>query len=288
MNVQECPSIGRHCITLRAVLNPPPYTSIPFESMISKTPLELPTNLLQLTPISAVLDLLASAEKTLSSMHGHPVDLSMVGVETSGLLQLQLVVARKEEKQKRIDAASVAEAAEQEVTLARQMSARIKPLAELIQQHRSPAEDTMKVLLEEHNPAQARKLLLAHMRSPATVMQDLELLTSGVQEPSASACVVKGKNPHRLHVDILSTDREKSTCTARLIKVESPTEIFKSGDVGVQILSLSAYDQDSFFVLCQCAALGMSLTVTVSIDVSITSKCFQYRASLSPSRKGPR
>jgi len=133
---------------------------------------------------------------------------------------------------------------------------------------------------EEQNPAQARKLLLAHMRSPATVMQDFEVLNAGAEEPNGSACLVKGKKSHRLRVDILSTDREKSACTARLIKLESPCDLFKPSDVGIQVVSLSAYDQDTFFVLCQCAALGMPLSVNLSIDVSMTSKCFQYRAVL--------
>lgn len=280
MNIQECPRLGRHCITLRAVLNHPQNLSISAKTMISKTPLDLPPTLVEITPISSVVDLLESAEKTLSSMHGHPTDLTMIGIETSGLLQLQLLVARKEEKQKRLDSEDVAGAAEQEAKIAREMSHRIKPLADSIQLNRANAEDTMKVLLEEQNPAQARKLLLAHMRSPATVMQDFEVLNAGAEEPSGSACLVKGKKSHRLRVDILSTDREKSGCTARLIKLESPCDLFKPSDVGIQVVSLSAYDQDTFFVLCQCAALGMPLSVNLSIDVSMTSKCFQYRAVL--------
>ncbi len=280
MNIRECPRLGRHCISLNAVLKPPPYISIPATAMITKMPIELPNSLIELTPLSAVMDLLSTAEKTLSAMHGHPVDTAVIGVETSGLSQLQLLVARKEEKQKRTDAADVAEAAEQEIGLAREMSSRIKPLAHNIQQNTATAEETMKVLLEENNPAQARKMLLAHLQSPAMVMQDLEVLTSGGEESGGGARMVKGKKPHRIRVDILSTDREKSACTARLIKLDSPSELFKPGDIGLQSIQLSAHDQDSFFVLCQCAALGMPLSVVVSVDVSITSKCFQYRASL--------
>lgn len=280
MNIRECPHHGRHCISLTAVLKPPPYISIPATAMITKMPIELPQSLVELTPLSAVVDLLSNAERTLLAMHGHPVDLAVIGVETCGLSQLQLLVARKEEKQKRTDAWNVAEAAEQEIGLAREMASRIKPLAHNIQQNTATAEETMKVLLEENNPAHARKMLLAHLQSHAMVMQDLEVLTSGGEESGGGARMVKGKKPHRLRVDILSTDREKSACTARLIKLDSPTELFKPGDVGLQSIQLSAHDQDSFFVLCQCAALGMPLSVIVSVDVSITHKCFQYRASL--------
>lgn len=280
MNIKECPRLGRHCITLRAVLKPPPFLSIPSEAMINKMPIEMPPTLIELTPISAVMDLLSNAERSLAARHGHPVDMAVVGIETSGLAQLQFVVARKEEKQKRIDTANVGETAEQESELARQRLTRIKPVAEDIKQNRATAEQAMKVLLEEDNPAQARKMLLGHIQSPVTVMQPLEGMNPDVDEPTVGACVVKGKKPHRLRVDILSTDREKSACTARLIKLDSPTELFKPGDVGLQSIQLSAHDQDSFFVLCQCAALGMPLSVVVSVDVSITHKCFHYRASL--------
>lgn len=280
MNIRECPRLGRHCISLNAVLKPPPYISIPATAMITKTPIEMPDSLVELTPLSAVVDLLSAAEKTLSALHGHPVDMAVIGVETSGLTQLQLLVARKEEKQKRTDATDVAEAAEQEIGLAREMSSRIKPLAQNIQQNTATAEETMKALLEENNPAQARKMLLAYLQSPAMVMQNLDVLTSGGEDSGGGTRVVKGKKPHQLRVDILSIDREKSACTARLIKLDSATEIFKPGDIGLQSIQLSAHDQDSFFVLCQCAALGVPLSVVVSVDVSITHKCFQYRASL--------
>lgn len=280
MNIHECPQIGKHCITLRAVINPPTHLPIPSTSVITKMPIEMPTTLVEITPLSSFIDLLSSTEKTLSAMHGHPVDLALVGIETSSLSQLQLVVARKEEKQKRIDAVNVAEAAEQEIKLAREMSARIKPLAKKIEQNTTTAEETMKMLLDEHNSAQARKMLLAHLQSPATVMHDLDVLSCGGEEPLGGARLVKGKKSHRLRVDILSIDREKTACTARLIKLESATELFKPGDVGLQSIQVSAYDPDSFFVLCQCAALGAPLSVVVSVDVSISSKCFQYRASL--------
>jgi hypothetical protein len=280
MNIQECPRIGQHCITLRAVINPPTHRPITSTSVITKMPIEMPTTLVEITPLSSFIDLLSSTEKTLSAMHGHPVDLALVGIETSGLSQLQLVVARKEEKQKRIDAVNVAETAEQEIKLAREMFARIKPLAMKIEQNTTTAEETMKVLLDEHNSAQARKMLLAHLQSPATVMHDLDVLSSGGEEPLGGARLVKGKKSHRLRVDILSIDREKTACTARLIKLESATELFKPGDIGLQSIQMSAYDQDSFFVLCQCAALGTPLSVMVSVDVSISSKCFHYRASL--------
>lgn len=280
MNIKECPRLGRHCITLRAVLKPPPFLSTPSESMINKMPIEMPPTLVELTPISAVMDLLSNAERSLTARHGHPVDMAVIGIETSGLAQLQFIVARKEEKQMRIDTANVGETAEQESELARQRLTRIKPVAEDIKQNRATAEQAMKVLLEEDNPAQARKMLLGHIQSPVTVMQTLEGMSHDVDEPTVGACVVKGKKPHRIRVDILNTDREKSACTARLIKLDSPCELFKPGDIGLQSIQLSAHDQDSFFVLCQSAALGVPLTVVVSIDVCITHKCFQYRASV--------
>lgn len=282
MKIQECPRIGKHCITMRAVLDSSNCLTVAFPSLINKMPINLPSTekLVELTPISTVVDLLLNAEKTLTAMHSHPVDMAVVGVETSGLSQLQLVVARKEEKQKRTDEANVAETAEQEIKLAREMSARIKPLASDIKQNTATAEEAMTVLLHENNPAHARKMLLALMQSNTTMIQNLEVLTPSHEESTGGVRVVKGKKPHRIRVDILSIDRAKSSCTARVIKLESESEIFKPTDVGVQVIQLSAFDQDSFFILCQCAALGMTLSVTVSVDISISSKCFQYRASL--------
>src|SRR5690606_9687581 len=66
----------------------------------------------------------------------------------------------------------------------------------------------------------------------------------------------------------------------RLLKVESACELFGNNDVGLRTIQLSVHDPDSFFILCQCAALGLAVGVTVSVDVSLTERSFQYRATL--------
>ncbi|WP_290965903.1 hypothetical protein [Hydrogenophaga sp.] len=279
MNILDCPRLGRHCITMRAALNTFDSRPVPTEALIMQTSIDTPTSL-HITPLATVLELLASTEKSLGALHCHPVDLTSVGVETASLAQLQLVVVRKEERQRRIDAPDVAHAAAEELDIARQISTRVKPLADNIRQHVTTSESAMKVLLQEHNPTHARKLLLAHLRSPVTILLDHEVLTNGADDDSAGSCTVKGEKSHELVVDVLSTDREKSMLVARLLKVESACELFKNNDVGVQTLQLSVHDQDSFFILCQCAALGLAVGVTVSVDVGITLRSFQYRATL--------
>lgn len=279
MNVLDCPRIGRHCITMHATLNSFDSRPVTAESIIMKTFIDTP-NALHLTPLSAVLELLTSTEKSLGALHNHPVDLTSVGVETASLAQLQLVVIRKEERQRRIDAPDVTHAATEEIDIARQISARVKPLVESIRQHVTSSESVMKVLLDERNPTHARQVLLAHLRSPATVLLDSEILTNGAADDSTGSSSFKGEKSHELMVDVLSTDREKSMLVVRLLKVESACELFKNNDVGVQTMQLSVHDQDSFFILCQCAALGLPVGVTVSVDVGITTRSFQYRATL--------
>lgn len=279
MNVLDCPRLGRHCITMHATLNNIDSRPVSAESIIMKTSIDTP-NALHLTPLDTVLELLTSTEKSLSALHNHPVDLTSTCVETASLAQLQLVVIRKEERQRRIDAPDVTHAAAEESDIALQISARVKPLADNIQQNVTSSETVMKVLLNEHNPTQARQRLLAHLRSPATVLLDREVLTIGTNDDTSRSCSLKGEKAHELVVDVLSTDREKSVMVVRLLKVESACELFGNNDVGLRTIQLSVHDPDSFFILCQCAALDLPVGVTVSVDVSLTERSFQYRATL--------
>lgn len=279
MNSEECPRLGPYCIAMIGLLNPRTRTQILKEHILMTEQVSKPTDV-KITPMAEVIDMLLENERSMRSTHHHPVDQTVIGIESEALSKIQVVLARTQGRQRRIDASTIREEAEQETAVTRKLAKTLKPLAQDITKNKASSEQVMKTLLDQEDPNKARKLLFTQVKAPTTLLVDNEVLLQAREDVQTGSIVVPGQAVHQIKVDMMTSARESTSLTARLMELESASPLFKASDCGIQLIHIDVLDKTSFFLLNQCMSLGWPASITVSIDISLNARGVTYRASL--------
>lgn len=276
---RECPRLGPYCITGRSPLHPREKVVIDDTQLLQE--LSLPCDMTRhITPISTAVQLLLDSEKALQSYSSHPPDQSLVGVPTDDLARLQLVLARTPSRQPSVLEESFQEEAAREAQMTREIVSRITTVSQAITEGAVSAETVMETLHAEADPSKARRVLWAQVKGQATVISDGQILAKGSAEPSPGSVSVPGQDVHQIQVDILRSDRERSSFKVKLLKCLSSTTLFKPADCGTQVLQLDVPDRAAFFLMGQSMALGWPVAISVSVDVVLSARGVEYRATL--------
>jgi len=280
MNLHECPRVGPYCITLRSPLSPRDRIVIDDEQHLLELPLTCDMTR-QITPVSAVIEMLQDAEKSLQSVNLHPVDQSLVGVSSEELAQLQLVLARTPGRQRSALFDSLQEASSQEVQVAKEMAQRLSAVSEKITGQTASSEKVMETLHAEVDAGRARKVLWAQVKGLATVVGDGQTLVTTAKETMPTGNIaIRGQEAHQIQVDILRSDRECSAFKVKLLKCISHTPLFTPNDCGVQAMQLDVPDRAAFFLMSQCMTLGWPVAISASIDILLGARGIEYRATV--------
>lgn len=275
----ECPRLGPYCITSLSPLYPREKLVIDDTQLLQELSLSCDMTR-HITPISTAIQLLLDTEKTLQSYNSHPPDQSVVGVPTDDLARLQLVVARTPSRQPSVLESSFQDEAAREVQTTRELVNRFTPVSRSITEGAASAETVMETLHAEADPSRARRVLWAQVKGQATVISDGQILAKGTPEPSSGSVSVPGQDVHQIQVDILRSDRERSSFKVKLLKTLSATTLFKPADCGTQVLLLDVPDRADFFLIGQSMALGWPVAISVSVDVVLSARGVEYRATL--------
>ena len=271
--------LGEHSVTLKALPTLPDGILVDRNQVDSCTSIEL-EDTMHVTPLRPTIQSLLEIDRSMTSLSHHPVDQSLICIETSTLQGLRLMLVRKQGKQLRVDADTVEDTARQETELTRELALALKPLAKDVAQDKATAEQAMAQINRQADPNKARRVLIAHLKTPATVVDGNEVEVANDGAPVLGSIRLRGQAVHKVQIQILGIDLSEYAVQARLLACDGPTDLFKTEDLGQHMLSVKVHDADNLFLLGQGASLGWPISIHATFDVTLNARGCAFHGSL--------
>ena len=278
MATHYCAKHGEYGVSLTAVVKPMNHQSFPAESVVSTVEIEHQDNV-QITTVKELIRTLAEIESSLLKLNHHPVDQSLVGIETSSMSQLQLLLLRTQGRQRRIDG-DLDEETQQEAEITMSLTKSLRPLYDEIVKKKADAEAAMEILNKQPNPSKAKKVLLGIANSSATILRNDEVLVHPTDTKEHGSLTLTGEKVHHIRIRVLELKPDEGAVHAQLVGVDQPSALFMPSDFRSTNLVLKSLYNDNLFFLAQAAALNWTVSIIATFNVTLNNRGCSFTGSL--------
>lgn len=279
MTIHYNAQLGEYAISLVALPSECEYSLVASDQIDADVTLKS-NDSIRLKSLKEYINILEQTGRALQALNLHPIDQSLVGVDI-GLTELpRLLLVRAQGRQCRIGVDNLEKETKEEAEIAMQVARALEPIAKKMINDQATAEQALKIVNQQQDPIKARKALIAHIRSPATILNGKEVLVEANDGSLPPNLKLKGSEIHHIRIHIISMNHSDGSLQARLLNCETPSDLFKPADLGFQTISISVRDRDNFFLLGQCSALDWSVSVKVTFEVGITARGFIFEGTL--------
>lgn len=276
---ENCPKRGDVCISMTTSICSPSSVTIRQADLILSKEIEVQDTFL-ITPMRHVLQILKETTQSLERINHHPTDNSIIGIRTSLLESLQVVVARTESCQRRIDSRNVADDANIELDLAKSAASNMAPLVQEYSKKSLRAEDIVLPLQQHPNPALARKMFLTLAQTRSPIFADKELLAAANIDPPNGKIVIAGSTSQKIRGAISELNPGMQSMKILLTSFEPISTMFVQRDLGTRVIEIAVNDKSSQWLIAQHMSYGWEIDITATIDVSVESKALHYSGTL--------
>lgn len=278
MTTHYCAKHGEYGVSLTAVVKPMNHQSFPAESVVSTVEIEHQDDV-QITTVKELIRTVTEIESSLLQLSHHPVDQSLVGIETSSMCQLQLLLLRTQGSQKRIDV-DLAEETQQEAAMTNSLAKSLQPLYDQIATKKANAEAAMEILNKQPDPRKAQKVLLCMANSSATILRNDEVLVHPTDTNEHGSLTLIGENVHHIKIRVLALKSDEGVVHAQVVGVDQPSALFTSSNFGFTTLTLKNLDVDSLFFLAQAASVNWTVSIVATFNVTLNNRGCSFIGSL--------
>jgi hypothetical protein len=278
MTTHYCAKHGKYGVSLTAVVKPMNHQSYPAESVVSTVEIEHQSDV-QITTVKELIRTVTEIESSLLQLSHHPVDQSLVGVETSSMSQLQLLLLRTQGRQRRIDG-DLDEETQQEAEITKSLTKSLRPLYDEIVKKKADAEAAMEILNKQPNPSKAKKVLLGIANSSATILRNDEVLVHPTDTKEHGSLTLTGDKVHHIRIRVLELKSDGGAVHAQLVGVDQPSALFMPSDFGSTNLILKSLTADNLFFLAQAASLNWTVSITATFNVTLNNRGCSFTGSL--------
>lgn len=213
-------------------------------------------------------------------MHLQPGELTVVGIDSERVADLELLVARRPGAQHRLDAADLREETQSERDVADAILDRMRPWANALSSGKATAESVCGALIEEEHPLKARTMLHALATNSSYISAGSKLLQAPAAETNTTKLHAKGQALHGIKAMVSSVDRPNRTAELKLTGVTTALSLFTTQDFNIRTISLHLTDEKSIWLLTNAVLYGLEVKLSVLIDVTIEARRLSYSASL--------
>lgn len=264
---------------MASTITAPYQTKLHKNEIIMTKELEIPDSVL-ITPIRHALQILKETSQNLERIHHHPTDNTIVGIQTSVLETIQVVVARTLGRQGRVDSDNVAEAAAIELDLAKQVTATLTPLAKKFLKKNLRSEDLVLPLQEHANPSLARRAFLSLAQTRSAILANCEILAVANAEPPVGKIFVSGMTAQKIRGAISELSPGSQSMKLMLTDYELQSPLFIQKDIGTRVIELSVPDAANRWLIAQYLSYCWEIDLIATIDVAVDSKALYYSGTL--------
>lgn len=274
-----CPTSGEIYLTFGSRIAVDKELTIPMSDIIKME--KLPTNeVLRVVPVPQAIQLLKEVELRLQKLHAQKRDVTIVGIRAEQLEDIEVVVARKQSRQARLDAADLSEEAEIERDLATVMARKLTPLVDRLNNKKLSTEQLFQFLGEQPDPSRARGMFVALANSTTPITNGQEIVYQGVRTQTGKMVRLAGSAVHRV-VGIVSRF-DRASRRAEFILSELPTDacIFSVRDVDTRTINVLVHDDASIWLLTQFMAFIEPIALNLIIGASLDARGTTFDAKL--------
>lgn len=244
------------------------------------TQLVEPTPGRKIIPLAEVFQVLNRTKSTLQRMHLQPGELTVVGIDSEQVSEIELLVARRPGIQQRLDATDLREETQAEREAANAILERMRPLANALTSGKATSEEVCRKLFKEGHPLKARAMLHALATSSSYVSEGSKLLQTPTLEATSTKLHAKGNALHGIKAMVSSVDRPNRTAELKLTGVTTASPLFTPLDFNVRTVNLHPTDEKCIWLLTNAMLYGLEVKLSVLIDVTIEARRLSYSASL--------